>query len=58
MAIKIKASHRGLFTRKAKAQGMSDAAYARKIMAAPKGRYSTKTRKQASFVRSSRKWKH
>lgn len=49
----------GAFSRKAKAAGMSTAAYARKVLAAPKGRYSAETRKQANFalnaIRASRK---
>jgi len=54
--ISIKKSHEGLFTRKARAQGLSPAAYARKVLAAPEGRYSPETRRQANFARNAAKW--
>lgn len=55
--IHIKKSREGLFTRKARAAGMTPAAYARRVLSAPKGRYSAATRKQANFARNSRRWK-
>ena len=55
--IDIKKSREGIFTRKAKAAGMTPAAYARKVLSAPEGRYSAETRKQANFARNARKWK-
>jgi len=56
MAIQIKKSREGLFTAKAKREGMTPAAFARKVLAAPEGRYSASTRKQANFARNARKW--
>lgn len=54
--IKIKPSHRGLFTAKAKRAGMSVQAYARKVLANPKA-YPAATVKQANFARNAKKWK-
>jgi len=56
--IKIKASHSGLFTRKAKRAGMSVAGFANKVLHATKGQYSASTRKQANFARNARKFRH
>ena len=53
--IHIKKSREGLFTRKARAAGMTPAGYARKVLANPK-RYSAATRRQANFARNARKW--
>lgn len=57
MAIKIKKSHEGRFTAKAKAAGMSVAAYAKKVLSAEPGKYPASTRRQANFARNARKWK-
>ena len=54
--IHIKKSREGAFTRKAKAAGMTPAAYARKVLSSPKGRYGAETRRQANFARNARKW--
>ena len=50
--IRIKTKNKGAFTRQARAKGMGVQAYARKVMAAPKGRYSAKTRSRANFARN------
>ena len=53
--IHIKKSHEGRFTKKAKAAGMTVAAYAQKVL--KKGsKASTATRRQANFARNARKW--
>jgi len=57
MAIKIKKSREGLFTAKAKRAGMGVQAFARKVLAAPKGRYSASTRKQANFAKNAKAWR-
>ena len=49
--IKIKKANEGLFTAKAKRAGMGVQAFARKVLAAPEGKFSPATRKQASFAR-------
>ena len=55
--IHIKPSHRGRFTKKAKAAGMSTSAYARKVT--KKGSSaSAATKKQAVFAQNARKWNH
>ncbi len=51
MAIKIKKSHAGLFTKKAKAAGMSVQGYARKVMA-NKSKYPAKTVEEANFAKN------
>ena len=51
--IRIKPSHKGDFTAKARRAGMGVQAFARRVLAAPKGRYSPSTRKQANFARRS-----
>jgi len=53
----IDPSHRGRFTRKAKAAGMSTQQYASKVMA-NKGQYTAATVKQANFARNATKFKH
>lgn len=54
--IKIKKSHKGLFTKKAKAAGMSVYEFAEKSL--QKGsKASASTKKQANFARNARKWK-
>lgn len=50
--IHIKASHRGLFTRKAKSAGSGVQSFARRVLSAPKGKFSASTRKQANFARN------
>jgi hypothetical protein len=54
MAIHIKPSHRGSFTKKAHAHGKSVAAYAKSA----KHSSNPKTRKQAVFAANARKWNH
>jgi len=56
--IHINSEHEGEFTAKAKAHGLSVQEYANKIMSAPEGRYPGSLRKQASFARSAKKFKH
>lgn len=55
--IKIKPSREGAFTAKARRAGMGVQAYARKVLAAPKGRHSAATRKQANFAKNAKSWK-
>jgi len=47
---KITIKHPGAFTKKAKAAGMSNQAYAHKVLSAKKGKYPTSTRRQANFA--------
>lgn len=54
--IHIKESHRGLFTKKAKAAGMSVGAYAKKMAHSPTA--SAKTKKQAVFAENAKHWHH
>lgn len=54
--IKGAIKHPGAFTKKAKAAGMTTAAYARKVKANP-GRYSTTTRRQANLATTLRRMK-
>jgi len=54
--IKIKPSHEGLFTAKAKKAGMSVQAFAAKVLA-NKDKYPASTVKQATFARNAKKWK-
>ena len=49
--ISIKPPREGLFTAKAKRAGMTVQAFAKKVLAAPEGKYSPETRKQANFAR-------
>ena len=56
MAIKIKKSHEGLFTAKAKRAGMGVQAFAKKVLSAPEGKYSPATRRQANFARNAKSW--
>jgi len=55
--IKIKPSHEGLFTAKAKAAGMSVQAYASKVLA-PGSHASAATKKQANFAINAKGWSH
>jgi len=54
--IKIKPSHEGLFTAKAKKAGMSVQAFAAKVLA-NKDKYPAATVKQATFAKNAKKWK-
>lgn len=56
-SIHIKPSHRGLFTRKAKAHGEGIQEFASQVMA-HKENYSPATVKQANFARNATKFKH
>lgn len=49
--IKIKPSHRGLFTEKARKAGMSPMGYASKVMSNPRA-YPKSTVKQANFAKN------
>jgi len=55
--IHIKPENKGKFTAKAKAQDMGVQEYARKVMSAPKGKYSPETRRQANFAKNAAGWK-
>ena len=52
----IKKANRGKFTAAAKRAGMGVQAYARKILNAPKGKYSSTLRKRANFAANAAKW--
>ena len=54
--IGIRPSREGLFAKKARAAGLGVQAFARKVLAAPKGRYSPATKRQANFARNAKKW--
>ena len=54
--IHIKKKNRGKFTAAAKRAGMGVQAYARKILRAPKGKYSSTLRKRANFAANAAKW--
>lgn len=54
--IHIKKKNRGKFTAAAKRAGMGVQAYARKILNAPKGKYSSTLRKRANFAANAAKW--
>lgn len=54
--IHIKKANRGKFTAAAKRAGMGVQAYARKILNAPKGKYSSTLRKRANFAVQAKKW--
>ena len=54
--IHIKKANRGKFTAAAKRAGMGVQAYARKILKAPKGKYSSTLRKRANFAANAAKW--
>ena len=57
-SIKIKKSKRGTFTKAAKAHGSSVQGFAKKVLHAPKGKYSAAMRKKANFVQNAAKFKH
>ena len=54
--IHIKKKNRGKFTAAAKRAGMGVQEYARKILKAPKGKYSSTLRKRANFAANAAKW--
>lgn len=54
--IKIKKSHKGLFTKKAKAAGESVPGYAQEVLA-PGSKAGAVTKKQAQFAANARKWR-
>ena len=56
--IHIKKVNRGKFTAAAKRAGMGVQAYARKILSAPKGKYSPTLRRRAAFAKAASKFKH
>ena len=56
--IHIDKNKRGTFTRAAKAHGMGVQEFARKVLSAPKGKYSSNMRKKANFARNASKFKH
>ena len=55
--IHIKKSKRGTFTKAAKQHGMGVQEFARKVLNAPKGKYSSAMRKKANFARNASRWK-
>ena len=57
-SIKIKKSKRGTFTKAAKAHGSSVQGFAKKVLHAPKGKYSAAMKKKAVFAQNAAKWKH
>ena len=57
-SIKIKKSKRGTFTKAAKAHGSSVHGFAKKVLHAPKGKYSAAMKKKAVFAQNVTKWKH
>ncbi|HET6916164.1 MAG TPA: hypothetical protein VFH56_08750 [Acidimicrobiales bacterium] len=54
MAINIKPSHRGLFTKEANAAGMSVQGYASKVLANPNA--SSALKKRANFAKAAAGW--
>jgi hypothetical protein len=56
MAINIQPSHRGLFTQKAKAAGMSVQAYAAKVLSNPQAPVTL--RREAQFAKNAKSFKH
>jgi hypothetical protein len=56
MSINIKPSHRGLFTAKAQAAGMSVQQFASKVLSDPSADPATK--KQANFARNAKSFHH
>ena len=57
-SIKIKKSKRGTFTKAAKAHGSNVQRFAKKVLHAPKGKYSAAMKKKAVFAQNVTKWKH
>lgn len=54
MAINIRPSHRGLFTKEANAAGMSVQGYASKVLANPNA--SSALKKRANFAKAAAGW--
>lgn len=54
--IHIKKENKGKFTAAANRHGMSVQAFARKVLNAPKGKYSPTLRKRANFAKNAAKW--
>lgn len=54
--IHIKKENRGKFTAAANRHGMSVQAFARKVLNAPNGKYSSTLRKRANFAKNAAKW--
>lgn len=54
--IHINPKNRGKFTAAANRHGMSVQAFARKVLNAPKGKYSSTLRKRANFAKNASKW--
>ena len=57
-SIKIKKSKRGTFTKAAKAHGSSVQRFAKKVLHAPKGKYSAAMKKKVVFAANAAKWNH
>ena len=55
--IHINPKHKGEFTAKAKKAGMSVQAFANKVLA-PGSKASAETKKQATFAKNAKGWKH
>lgn len=55
-SIHIKKENKGKFTAAANKHGMSVQAFARKVLNAPKGKYSPTLRKRANFAKNAAKW--
>ena len=55
--IRIDPANKGVFTAKAKRAGLGVQAYAKKVLAAPEGKFSPETRKQANFARNATTFK-
>jgi hypothetical protein len=56
--IHIKKKNKGKFTSSANKAGMGVQAFASKVLAAPKGKYSSTLRKRANFARNSAGFSH
>jgi hypothetical protein len=56
--IHINPAHKGVFTAKAVAAGMSVQGYAAKVLNAPKGQFSSATREQANFAHNEKGFNH
>lgn len=52
--IRIGPANKGVFTAKARRAGMGVQAYAKKVLAAPEGKFSPETRSQANFARNAK----
>jgi hypothetical protein len=55
--IKIKKSHRGLFTKEAMDQGLTPAAFQRKVLV-PGSKASKAVKKRAQFRKNAMGWQH